>query len=50
MLLPEDRAARRHRYELADPDRRWQRIGYEYLTDTRGLELRRIPARRGYVE
>jgi hypothetical protein len=34
MLRPEDREARRARYEQADPDRRWQRIGYEYLTDS----------------
>ena len=50
MLRAEDRLARRRRYELADPERRWQRIGYEYLTDTRGLELRRIPARRSWAE
>jgi hypothetical protein len=50
MLHPEDRAARRRRYELADPERRWQRIGYEYLTDLRGLEVQRIPVRRGYFD
>lgn len=49
-LRPEDRAARRRRYELADPERRWQRIGYEYLTDLRGLEVRRIPLHRAYVD
>jgi glycosyltransferase involved in cell wall biosynthesis len=50
MLRPEGRAARRRRYELADPERRWQRIGYEYLTDERGLELRRISKSRSYVD
>jgi hypothetical protein len=48
MVRPEDRAARRRKYEEADPDRRWQRIGYEYLTDTRGLALRRVGSRRGF--
>jgi hypothetical protein len=50
MLRPEDRIARRRRYELADPDRRWQSIGYEYLTDETGLVLRPIPERRSWVE
>jgi hypothetical protein len=50
MLRPEDREARRRRYEAADPERRWQRIGYEYLTDVRGLELRRVPPGRGFTD
>jgi len=50
MLHPEDRIARRHRYELADPDRRWQRIGYEYLTDLRNLELQQVAARRSFTD
>jgi len=50
MLCPEDREARRRRYELADPDRRWQRIGYEYLTNLTGLELQRIAPHRSFVE
>lgn len=50
MLRPEDREARRRRYELADPDRRWQRIGYEYLTDLRGLVLRRVAPRRAFTD
>lgn len=50
MLHPEDRAARRRRYELADPERRWQRIGYEYLTDLRGLKVQGLPVGRGYVD
>lgn len=49
MLRPEDRVARRRRYELTDPERRWQRIGYEYLTDAQGLELRPIAPGRDYV-
>lgn len=48
MLRADDRTARRQRYETADPDRRWQRIGYEYLTDTRGLALQPVPPGRGF--
>jgi glycosyltransferase involved in cell wall biosynthesis len=50
MLHSDDRAARRARYERSDPDRRWQKIGYEYLTDLTGLDLRRIPARRMFTD
>jgi glycosyltransferase involved in cell wall biosynthesis len=50
MLSADDRAARRQRYESADPERRWQAIGYEYLTDLEGLTLRRIPARRAFTD
>ena len=50
MLRPEDREARRRRYEAADPDRRWQRIGYEYLTDPRGLTLRSLRPGRGFFD
>jgi hypothetical protein len=50
MLRAEDRAARRRRYELADPDRRWQTIGYEYLTDLRNLKLRPVGERRSFTD
>jgi hypothetical protein len=51
MLTPERRRARRRKYERADPGARWQPdVGYAYLTDERGLRLRRVPARRSYVE
>jgi len=49
MLHAEDRAARRCRYELADPDRRWQAIGYEYLTDLRNLHLQPVDERRSFI-
>ena len=50
-LRPEDRAARRDRYKALDPEAIWQPgIGYEYLTDESGLRLRRIRARRMYLE
>jgi hypothetical protein len=49
MVHPEDREARRERYERADPDERLQpKIGYAYLTDETGLRLRRVPWLRGY--
>ena len=47
-LAPEDRAARRRRYEELDPDSRYQPEGYAYLTDESGLELRPVPSRRGF--
>lgn len=50
MLKPEDREARRLRYERADPDRRWQRIGYDYLTDARGLTLHQVSPHRGFTD
>jgi hypothetical protein len=51
MMRREDREARRNRYQQLDPDGRWQPgVGYAYLTDERGLTLRRIPAARGYRE
>lgn len=50
-VLPEDRAARRARYELADPDAIWQPgIGYAYLTDERGLELAPVDPARSFED
>jgi hypothetical protein len=49
MIREEDRRARRDRYLQLDPDRRWQSIGYEYLTDEEGLRLERLPEGRGYL-
>jgi hypothetical protein len=51
MVRPEDRLARRRRYEALDPEARWQpREGYAYLTDEDGLRLRRMGRRRRFVE
>lgn len=51
MLTPELRAARRARYERLDPTARWQpEVGYAYLTDESGLQLRDIPEGREYVD
>jgi len=49
MLHPDDRMARRRRYEQLDPDSRWQKIGYAYLTDLRNLKLHSIPHRRSFT-
>ena len=48
MMRAEDRAARRARYERLDPDRRWQSIGYAYLTDEAGIVLEQLPRGRDY--
>lgn len=48
MLRPEDRLARRARYEALDPERRWQAIGYSYMTDAQGLRLERVARGREY--
>lgn len=51
MVHREDREERRRRNEQLDPKARCQpRIGYSYLTDERGLELRAVPEERGYDE
>jgi hypothetical protein len=51
MVHAKDRVERRRRYEQLDPNARCQpRIGYAYLTDERGLELRAVPEDRGYDE
>ena len=51
MLRPEDRAARRERYETMDPEARWQpELGYAYLTDEDGLRLEPVEPARAWVE
>jgi len=50
MVHPQDRQARRARYERLDPDCRWQSIGYSYLTDSTGLQLRPLPPGRDFVD
>ncbi len=50
MIRPEDRQARRERYERLDPNCRWQPEGYSYLTDETGLRLEPVPPDRGFVE
>jgi hypothetical protein len=48
MIDAADRAARRDRYNQLDPTRRFQKMGYDYLTDAKGLKLKELPPGRGY--
>ncbi|HEU4390137.1 MAG TPA: glycosyltransferase family 2 protein [Blastocatellia bacterium] len=48
MIDEADRVARRKRYAELDPDRQWQSIGYDYMTDTRDLVLRKVRWPRNY--
>lgn len=48
MIEPEDRLARRLRYETLDPEALYQPRGYAYLTDEQRLKLRPVPQRRGF--
>ncbi len=49
MIAPVDRAVRAARYEALDPEHRLQSFGYAYMTDERGLRLKRIPRRCGFL-
>lgn len=49
MMAAADRERRMRRYQALDPDRQWQKIGYDYLVDETGLELERLPEGREYV-
>src|SRR5262249_52361209 len=48
MIEHADREARRERYNRLDPDKRYQAIGYDYLTDERGLKLRALAPHQDY--
>lgn len=51
MIEPDDRAARRLRYETLDPGARYQPgLGYAYLTDEVGLQLTPVSAKRRFRE
>ena len=49
MIRAEDRAARLERYHRIDPENVWQPIGYDYLLDEDGIELRQLEPGRDYV-
>ena len=49
MIDPARRAARRDLYNALDPERRYQKIGYDYLADDDGVELTEIPPGRHYL-
>lgn len=42
MIKPRDRKKRADLYNRLDPDKKMQPIGYDYLTDTTGIELTKI--------
>jgi glycosyltransferase involved in cell wall biosynthesis len=48
MISPADREARKERHKRLDPDRRWQAMGYDYMTDETGLHLEPLPPGREY--
>lgn len=48
MLTEDERRQRREKYQRLDPERRFQAIGYDYLTDTSELRLERLPEQREY--
>jgi glycosyltransferase involved in cell wall biosynthesis len=49
MIHAADRQRRRDRYVALDPERKLQKIGYDYLTDPTGMQLEKLPAGREYV-
>ena len=48
MIHRSDRRARQVRYKRLDPEKRWQVIGYDYMSDEQGLRLERLPPGREY--
>lgn len=48
MIAPQDRRARVARYKRIDPDREHQAIGYDYLLDEKGIELRPVEPGRHF--
>jgi hypothetical protein len=49
MITRERRKARAHLYNILDPERRMQRIGYDYLADDAGAQLEQIPDGREFL-
>lgn len=48
MLTPQDRRRRYEHYRKLDPNNELQAIGYDYMLDETGLELRAVERGRGY--
>lgn len=48
MIDAHDREARRDLYNRLDPERQFQQLGYDYLTDEAGLKLEELPPGREY--
>jgi hypothetical protein len=49
MITPERRRARSALYNALDPERAFQKVGYDYLADDAGAVLEAIPAGREYL-
>lgn len=49
MSTKAQRESRKLKYKNLDPDNQWQSIGYDYLTDSRGLQLKKIRAGRDFL-
>ena len=49
MISPERRRLRRELYAAADPTRKLQAVGYDYLDDERGMVLEKIPKGREFT-
>jgi hypothetical protein len=49
MALPARRQLRRDLYAAADPERRFQAMGYDYLADERGMVLQPLTADRDFL-
>jgi hypothetical protein len=50
MFSRKERIERQARWRELDPDCRWQRIGYDYLTDETGLKVEQIEPGREYED
>lgn len=48
MIRAQDRLERKRRYQKLDPEKRWQEMGYAYMTDTTNLALQPIEEHRHY--
>ena len=49
MIKADDRAHRVAKFKRIDPDHEWQPMGYDYLLDEEGIELRGLEPGRDYV-
>ena len=49
MITPERRQARSALYNALDPQRQFQKVGYDYLADDSGAVLETIPSGRDYL-
>src|SRR5690606_16868796 len=49
MIEPENRVRRAELFNRLDPEKRFQKIGYDYLADETGMRLEAIPAGREFA-